>query len=283
MDSHVWIQTVSNGLIIGGIYILMALGLTLILSIMGILQLAHGEIYMLGAYISYSLCTSAHLNIYIAMFISIVGMAIFGVILERALFRPTQGQFFPPLVISLGLSLSLINVVKVSYGLYGRSLPPLAMGIFSIGVPKDRVVAVVFSLAFLLLLALFLKRNKYGLAMVASAQNKEGALLKGISPNVMSALAMAIGCALASAGGTLAASILGLDPYMGSLPQIKGFAIIVLGGLGSLLGSVFGGLVLGLSDGILPVVLGPAAASVAPLIIIVILILIKPQGLFGHD
>ncbi len=283
MDLDVWIQTISNGIIMGGIYILMALGLTLILSIMGILQLAHGEIYMLGAYVSYSLCTSLGLNIYLAMFISIIGMAFFGIILERVFFRPTQGQFFPPMVISLGLSLALINIVKVSYGLYGRSLPPLATGIFDIGVPKDRVVAVAFSLAFLLLLSLFLKRNKYGLAMVASAQNKEGALLKGINPNVMSALAMAIGCALACAAGTLAASILGLDPYMGSLPQIKGFAIIVLGGLGSLLGSVFGGLVLGLSDGILPVVLGPAAASVAPLIIVVFLILIKPQGLFGHD
>ena len=91
--------------------------------------------------------------------------------------------------------------------------------------------------------------------MVASAQNHIGALHKGIDPNLMSALALAIGCALASAAGTFAGSILGLNPYMGSLPLIKGFTIIVLGGLGSLLGTVFGGLILGLSDGILPVVL----------------------------
>lgn len=118
--------------------------------------------------------------------------------------------------------------------------------------------------------------------MVASAQSREGALLRGISPNQMSAMAMAIGCALAAAAGTLAGSILMITPTMGTPPLLKGLVIIVLGGMGSLLGAAIGGIFLGLIDGIIPVVFGPAAASLAPLIIVIVILLVRPQGLFGH-
>jgi branched-chain amino acid transport system permease protein len=144
-------------------------------------------------------------------------------------------------------------------------------------------VAIGFSVVALLLIYAFLKRTRLGLAMVASAQNREGSFLKGINPNVMSMSAMAIGCALAALAGTLAGSILQIQPYMGGLPMIKGLVIIVLGGLGSIPGAVIGGLILGLIDGVVPVFGGAAAAAIAPLVIVVLVLLFRPKGLLGHE
>jgi branched-chain amino acid transport system permease protein len=286
LDASAWIQAIANGFALGWMYVLIALGLTLILSIMGILQLAHGEVYMIGAYVTYFLCVSLGINLYASMIISMVVMGVFGVILEKFLFRPAQRQILPPIVVSLGLTLILMSFAVTQFGLKEKSIPRLAEGslmFFDSAVPKDRIIAVGFAVALLLLLYLFLKRTKYGQAMIASAQSPEGALLRGINPNRMSSLAMAIGCALAAAGGTLAGSILMLNPSMGTFPLMKGLVIIVLGGMGSLLGAAVGGIILGLIDGILPVAFEPGIASVAPFIIVIIILLVKPQGLFGHE
>jgi len=283
---QVWVQAIANGLALGWLYVLIALGLTLILSIMGILQLAHGEVYMIGAYVTYYCSVSFGINLYASMFISMAVMAGFGLFLERFLFRPVQKEMLPPIVISLGLTLILMSTAVVGFGLYERSIPRLAQGSFVFlggSVPKDRIIAVGFAVGLLLLLYLFLKRTKYGQAMVASAQSREGAILRGISPNLMSSMAMAIGCALAAAGGTLAGAILMLTPSMGTLPLLKGLVIIVLGGMGSLLGAAIGGIFLGLVDGIMPVVFNPGITSLAPLIIVILILLARPQGLFGHE
>ncbi|GAH43803.1 unnamed protein product, partial [marine sediment metagenome] len=182
--------------------------------------------------------------------------------------------------------LILTSGAVVGFGLFERSIPRLAHGSFEFlgsAVPKDRIIAVVFAVALLLLVYLFLKRSRYGQAMVASAQNRESALLRGIDPNQMSRLAFVIACALAAAGGALAGSILELAPAMGIQPLVKGLIIIVLGGLGSLLGATVGGIILGLLDGVLPVIVSPVISSVAPLIIVIIVLLVRPQGMFGHE
>jgi branched-chain amino acid transport system permease protein len=286
LPAQVWMQAIVNGFALGWLYVLMALGLTLILSIMGILQLAHGEVYMIGAYVTYYCCVSFGVNLYASMFISMAVMAGFGLFLERFLFRPVRAQILAPIVISLGLTLILMSSAVVGFGLYERSIPRLAQGSFVFlgsAVPKDRIIAVGFAVGLLLLLYLFLKKSKYGQAMVASAQSREGAILRGISPNVMSSIAMAIGCALAAAGGTLAGSILMLTPSMGTLPLVKGLVIIVLGGMGSLLGAAIGGIFLGLVDGIIPVAFSPGLTSLAPLVVVIAILLVRPQGLFGHE
>ena len=283
----VWVQAIINGVALGWLYVLMALGMTLILSIMGILQLAHGEIYMMGAFLVYYL-TRQSIGIYPAIALSMVVMATVGVILERVLFRPRANQdvVLTSIVISTGLTLILSSAAVVGFGLYTKSLPFLISGSFSVagaGVPKDRILVIGFSVAALLLLYGFLKRTRLGLAMVASAQNREGSFLKGINPNQMSMAAMAIGCALAALAGALAGSILQLQPYMGSLPMINGLVTIVLGGLGSIPGAVIGGMILGLLNGILPVMFGPAVAAVAPLVIVILVLLFRPKGILGHD
>jgi branched-chain amino acid transport system permease protein len=285
-SSQLVVQAIINGFALGWLYVLVALGLTLIVSIMGILQFAHGEIYMLGAYVVYFICASTGISIYYAMVISMLAMALFGVLIERILFRPIMGKMLNAIVVSLGLTLILTSAASVFFGLQQRSLPKLASGYFEIHnfvVTQERAVSIVFAIILLLLLYLFLKKTKQGQAMVASAMNPEGALLRGINPNLMSSMSMAIACALAGAAGTLAGSIVQVTPFMGQQPLLKGLVIVVLGGMGSLPGAVLGGMILGLADGIIPVIWGPEAAAIAPLIIVVIIILVRPQGFFGHD
>lgn len=283
----VWLQALANGVALGWLYVLMALGLTLILSIMGILQLAHGEIYMMGAFLVYYVARTG-LGLYPAIVVSMIVMGLVGVMLERSLFRPHPGRdvVLSSIVISTGLSLILTASAVVGFGLYQKSLPRLIDGSFSIagaGVPKDRILAIAFSVGALVALYFFLKRTRIGLAMVASAQNREGSFLKGINPNQMSMAAMGIGCALAALAGAMGGSILQLLPSMGGQPMINGLVTIVLGGLGSIPGALIGGLVLGLMNGIIPVFFGAAVASVAPLVIVILILLFRPKGLLGHE
>jgi branched-chain amino acid transport system permease protein len=213
-------------------------------------------------------------------------MAGFGLLLERALFRPCKKDWLAAVVVSIGLTLILQSGAVVAFGLFERSIPRLARGslsLMNISIPKDRIIAMAIAAGFFAGLYLFLKRTKIGLAMVASAQNQEAASLRGIDPNVMSSLAMSIACGLAAAGGAMAGSILMLSPFMGVLPLVKGLTIIVVGGMGSLFGSVVGGIMLGLIDAMFPVFFGSVFCSIAPLILVILILILKPQGLFGHE
>ena len=281
----IW-QGLINGLALGWIYVLMALGLTLIFGIMHIMQFAHGEIYMLGAYVVFYLTASAGMPLVLATLSAMVVMAVFGLILEKLLFRRLKGEVLSAIVATTGLTLIIQSGAVVMFGLYERSIPMLAAGPLNIlgsAVPKDRIVAVAVAIALSLSLWLFLKKTKYGVAMVASAQSPEGAILQGIGPEKMAALAMAIGCALAAAGGTLAGSLFALSPYMGLTPLVKGLIIIVLGGMGSLPGAFIAGMILGLIDGLVPIFFGHAWAAIGPMLIVIVVLVIKPQGLFGHE
>ena len=281
----IW-QGIVNGLALGWIYILMALGLTLIFGIMNIMQFAHGEIYMLGAYTVFYLSVVYKLPLPVSAGLSIISMAVFGLVLERTLFRRAKDDVLAPIVISVGLTLILQSGAVVLFGLYERSIPRLALGSFNLlgsMVPRDRLVAVIVAVLLSTGLYLFLKKSKYGQAMVASAQSPEGAILQGIGPDKMSALAMAIGCGLAAAGGVLAGALFALGPAMGLAPLVKGLVIIVLGGMGSLPGAMVGGMILGLIDGMVPILFGPAWAALLPLLIVILVLVIKPEGLFGHE
>ena len=167
-------QAVANGLAMGGLYILIALGLTLLLSIMKILQLAHGEVYMIGAYIVYYLAVSFGLNLFVAVLISALAMAAFGLLLERFLFRPCGNDFMAAIVVSIALTMILQSFAVSAFGLFERSIPRLARGAYfflGVAVPKDRVVAMAIASVLAILLYVFLKKTKSGQAMIASAHS----------------------------------------------------------------------------------------------------------------
>ena len=280
------VQGVMNGLALGWIYVLMALGLTLIFGVMDIMQFAHGEIYMLGAYVVFYLTSSLGVPLLPSTALSMVCMGGLGLIMERSVFRPLKGDWMAAVVAATGVTLILQSGAVAAFGLYERSIPVLAEGSVNVlgsVVPKDRLAAVAVAILLSLLLYVFLKVTKYGQAMVASAQSPEGAILQGVSPNKMAALAMAIGSALAASGGAMAGSLFELSPFMGGVPLLKGITIIVLGGMGSLPGAVIGGMTLGLVDGVVPVLASHAWSSILPLILVILVLIVKPRGLFGHE
>jgi branched-chain amino acid transport system permease protein len=280
------VQSIINGLCMGGTYILIGLGLTLILGIMNILQFAHGEVYMLGAFTVYLLTVLHGVNLYLAVVISMVTTAVVGLILERVLLRPLKGQFLSYVCVTTGLSLILQTVVMLSFSKGTKQLPSFWKGSFDVAgvfISRERVVAIVVALFLTLALYTFLKRTKYGLGMIASAQNREGALMQGINPNVMSAMVVAIGSGLAAVGGALGGSIFNLDPYMGGLAFMKGITLIVIGGLGSIPGAVVGGLVLGIAESLLALFFGSQMGIILPLVLVIAFLIFRPRGLFGHD
>jgi branched-chain amino acid transport system permease protein len=287
MSGQEVVESILNGLCMGGTYILIGLGLTLILGIMNILQFAHGEIYMIGAFIVYWLCVLNGVNLYLSVVISMVLTAVIGLILERVLLRPLKGVFLSYVCATTGLSLILQTVVLLIFSKGTKQLPSLWKGSFALGgeitVSKERVIALVIALVLTLALYSFLKWTKYGLAMTASAQNREGALMQGINPYLMSALVVAIGSGLAAVGGALGGSIFNLDPYMGGLGFMKGITLIVIGGLGSIPGAVVGGLVLGIAESMLSFFVGTEMGIILPLILVIAFLIFRPKGLFGHE
>jgi branched-chain amino acid transport system permease protein len=277
-------QATLNGLMMGWIYVLIALGLALIFGILRIIQFAHGEIYMLGAYVSYAL-VGAGLPLWLALPVACVCLGAAGYGLERWCFRRLRGEVHRPIIFSLGLLLVLQSGAVNVFGLTERVLPRLSersLAWAGMELPLDRVIAVGIAVALVALVFGFLRGTRHGLAVVACAENPEGALLQGVDPNVAARIVMSLGCALAAIGGTVAGAILQLSPFMGAQTLSKGLVIIVLGGLGSLGGTVVAGLLLGLSDSLVNVYFGAALAAVFPLLMVIGILLFRPEGLFGH-
>jgi branched-chain amino acid transport system permease protein len=286
LSSTVLVAGLINGLCLAGIYVLIALGISLILSIMNILQFAHGEIYMLGAFVTYFIVVRWNGNVYLAILASMVVTGILGFILERLLFRPLMGKFLPVVCAATGLMLILQTTAVLTFGLDVKHLPPILEGrqrFFGFIIPNDRLIALGISVVLTVAVFTFLRRTRLGLAIMATAQNREGAVLQGINPKTMYATVMTLGSALASVAGAFAGTIFMLDPYMGSSALMKGFTIIVIGGMGSLVGVVAGGLLLGLCDSLVASIWGPEAALIAPLALVIIILVIRPQGLWGHE
>jgi branched-chain amino acid transport system permease protein len=275
-----------NGLCLAGIYVLVALGMTMILSIMNILQFAHGEVFMLGAFATYFVVVRLGGNFIFAILLSMVAMGILGFILERVIFRPLIGKFLPVVCAATGLMLILQSTAILTFGLNQKQIPNIVPGgirVMGFVVPYDRLLALATGIVFTAVLFVFLRRSRLGLAITATAQNREGALLQGINPKVMYAFVMTVGSALAAVGGSFAGSIFTLDPFMGSIALMKGFTIIVIGGMGSIGGVVVGGLLLGLSDSLTATLFSPAVAAIFPLVLVIVVLVTRPKGLWGHE
>jgi len=286
LDAATLAQSVLNGLVSGGIYILVALGLTLVLSIMGIVNLAHGELYMLGAYGVYYLCTIAGLNFFLSLLISTLLVGGLGIVLERFFFRPFRGQLERALIIAMGLILLLQNAVLVTAGGVPKASQSPFSGVLNISgviIPYERLVTILVGLALVSGLFLLIQRTKIGQAMVAVSQDIDAAALQGINIDRISSAAMFLGCALAAVAGGLVGAMFSVAPLMGGFALMKGIAVIILGGLGSIPGAVIGGLIIGLIDGIVPPLLTTHMASMIGFGVIILVLLFRPQGIMGHE
>ena len=275
-----------NALILSSMYILLGLGFTFLFNIMGILNFAHGVIYMIGAYICFVLATMVGMNQWLAMLISVIVVGSFGILLERFVFRPFLGNINLIIVVCIGIITVLKNAISVSQSYNVQVIPPFVEGTIKVGIVSiswERLVIFLIGLSLLILVLLFINKTKQGLQMRAVAQDKEGAILQGINVNFVSALACVIACALAAVAGSLMGSYLTVNPYMGDDIMIKVLEILVLGGIGSINGVLLAGLIVGAMDAFLPIVVSGTQTQAIMLFAIVIILLFKPQGLFGKE
>jgi branched-chain amino acid transport system permease protein len=279
------IQSTIIGLSIGSIYILMALGLTLMFGMMHIINFAHGAIYMLGAFAIYYIFSQWGAPYFAAFVLAMLLLGTFGYLVERSIYRPIKGGIEPTLVALIALTTFLQAAGYPVFGQLDKHVPPVFHGtrnVLGVMISVERLMIIPMAGALVVGLYLFINNTKMGAAMRAIEQDKEAAALQGVNVHVVNGLAFAIGFALAAASGALMAPIFKLDPMMGEQPLLKAFIIIILGGLGSIPGAILGGLMLGLIDSIVATALGAEPAFLLSFVFIILLLLFKPTGLFGY-
>ena len=276
------------GIANGCVYILLATGLNLIFGVMKLVNFAHGQLLMVGAFVAYEITTLTGLNPYASILVSMGSMALIGIVLEKFAFRKVRGtEKLNEIFISLGLIYVFQNVatlfwennynIQIPSPLRGLSLP---LGEVLLG--YDRILAIIIVIIILVGLVLLTKKTKIGLAMRATSQKSDAAMLMGINVNKVYLFTFAVGAALAGAAGALYGILFLFNPASGALPTIKAFAIIILGGLGSIPGAITGGLLYGIAEkttGYLSNGIWEDAVAFALLIAVLV---IRPTGLFGE-
>ena len=281
------IQIVIWGLIVGCIYVLLASGLNLIFGVMKVVNFAHGEFMILGGYVSYWLSILTGLNPYFSIFLSMVVVGVIGVITERVCFHQVLGTSkLNELILSLGLIYVLQNAMSILWTDYPVLIDSpfknmiISFGIVSMGL--DWLIVIGITVLIMVGFYILIRRTKIGRAMRAASQNRVAAMLMGINVEHINMLTFGLGTALAATAGTLLAITTSITPYAGEIPALKAFTIIILGGLGSPVGAVVGGLVYGLVESGAVTVLGGTWRDAVGFIILILALIIRPTGLFGE-
>lgn len=279
------IKIVINGLTSSLVYILMALGFTLIFGIMRIVNFAHGELYMAAAFLVYFLVGSLGWNYYAVVLFAAIAVGLFGAVVERVLFRPFVGRELNGMIMALAVSITLQATAFILFGSDEQSVARPISGVFQLGifmVPRDRIAVGLMALVILGAFYLFMRYTKVGLAMRAVVQDEEIASIHGVRPKVIYPLAFGIGAMLAGFAGALMAPIYTIFPYMGAQPMLKAFIVVILGGLGSVPGAVLGGVILGLAESVFATLINTTVATMVSFGIVVLILLVKPTGLLGR-
>lgn len=279
-----FLQQVLNGLTLGSIYGLVALGLTLVYGILHVPNFAHGALYMVGAYVSYFGMVEIGLNYWVAMVLAAAAVAFISVVCERLVFHPLRHA--PPIhdkIAAIGILLFLEAVVQMFFGADFRRLPTPYTDIFhfmGVTLPAQRVLIICAAFALMAALHLYLKKTMTGSTIVAMAQNREGAFLVGIDANRVAMMTFAIAGALAAVAASLFAPINLVYPAMGHLVLLKAFVIIILGGMGSIPGAIIGGLIIGFAEALGGFYVSSEYKDVMAFVLLVVILSIRPTGLF---
>lgn len=280
------LQILVNGLMASLVYILMALGFTLIFGIMRVVNFAHGELYMMAAYLVYVLTALLGWNYYLSVLIAALALGVFGAALERVLFRRVLGRELQGMILALAISITLQAGAFILFGPNDLSAPRPISGVFDLGpvvISRDRVAIGLSALVVLFAFYAFMRYTKAGLAMRAVVQDEEIASIYGIRPKLIHPLAFGVGAMLAGFAGALMAPVYTIYPYMGLQPMMKAFIVVILGGLGSVPGAVLGGLILGLLESAFATLYNTTVATMVSFAIVVVILLFKPTGLMGRS
>jgi branched-chain amino acid transport system permease protein len=285
MSGEMFLQSLVNGISMGMIYVLIALGLTLLFSIMHIVNFAHGEIYMLGGFASYYLVTRLGIDYFLSLPIAMGMLFMLGIVLEKIVFSRIRGRFMDCLLVTLGLSLIIMSLGWTFFGTEDVFIPSPVSGVFRFGgifIPKQRLLAALIGLFLVGLLYLLIYRSKIGSHMRAIEQDSVAAELFGVNVNKVNRAALGLGFALAAIGGALMGAIFILNPAVGFVPMLKAFVIIIVGGLGSIGGCIVAGLLLGVMDSVITTLLGANIAYAVAFAFLILILIIRPKGFAGH-
>jgi branched-chain amino acid transport system permease protein len=281
------VLTLIWGVAVGCIYILLASGLNIIFGVMKLVNFAHGQFLMIGAYLTWTISVAAGLNAYIAILVSMAAVAGLGVIIERLTFRRVLGtDKLNEIFVSLGLIYIFENAALLIWGDQSQQIKSpfygMSLNLPSISITYDRIVAVFVVVAVLVGFGLLLRKTKIGLAMRATSQINRTAMLMGINVEKIYLVTFALGSALAAAAGGLYGIIFSFNSQTGTMPTIIAFAIIILGGLGSIRGAIVGGLLYGITEQLATLFLGGIWSSAVAFALLIIVLIIRPNGIFGE-
>jgi branched-chain amino acid transport system permease protein len=279
-------QVLINGVLLGGLYAVMALGLALVWGVLNIVNLAHGAFIMLGAYLAWHLYTYLGIDPFLGLPVTAIIMFCVGYALQRGLLNlVVRAPMFNTLLITFGLEVVLTYLAQLAFSADFRTInPPYAGNSIALGplvVPLARLMA--FGVAVVLTVAVwvFLLRTKLGRAIRATAQNLVAARLYGVEPRHLYAVTFGIGIGLAGAAGCLYGTVSQINPYIGATLTAKCFAISIIGGLDNPLGVLVGGLVLGIIESLTVLYVGATFGDVASFGILVLVLIVRPSGLLG--
>jgi branched-chain amino acid transport system permease protein len=280
-------QILVNGVLLGGLYAVMALGLALVWGVLNIVNLAHGAFIMLGAYCSWYLYTRAHIDPFVGLPITAVLMFVLGYALQRGLLNlVVRAPMFNTLLITFGLEVVLTYLAQIFFSADFRTInPPYAGSNWQLGpmtFPVARSAAFVVAIVLTLGMWLFLLHTRLGRAIRATAQNLVAARLYGVEPRHLYAMTFGLGIALAGAAGGLYGTVSQINPYIGASLTAKSFAISIIGGLDNPLGVIVGGLFLGVVESLTMLYIGPTFADVASFGILLLVLIVRPSGLLGR-
>lgn len=281
-----------NGISLGSVYAIIALGYTMVYGIAKMLNFAHGDVIMVGGYVALTVMMNSGAHPVIAVLAAIVVCTVLGVVIERVAYRPLRNAASPlaVLITAIGVSYLLQNVVLLIFGSSPKSfqsvitLPDLKPAGGSLVITAETIVTIVSCIVIMVCLLTFINKSKPGQAMLAVAEDKGAAQLMGINVNRTIALTFAIGSGLAAVAGVLlCSSYPSLSPYTGSMPGIKAFVAAVFGGIGSIPGALIGGILLGVIEILGKAYISSQLADAIVFAVLIVVLLVKPTGLFGKN
>lgn len=287
-----FISYLINGISLGSVYAIIALGYTMVYGIAKMLNFAHGDVIMVGGYVVLTLVTSMGLNPLLAIGASVVVCTVLGVAIERVAYRPLRNAASPlaVLITAIGVSYLLQNVALLIFGANTKSftsvvgVPALVLAGGQLTISGETMVTIAACIVIMIGLTLFIKKSRAGQAMLAVSEDKGAAQLMGINVNGTIALTFAIGSALAAIAGVLLCSAYpSLTPYTGAMPGIKAFVAAVFGGIGSIPGALIGGILLGVIEILGKAYISSQMADAIVFAVLIVVLLVKPTGILGKQ
>jgi len=293
VEISTFLQLFFSGMLQGTTYALVALGLTLIFSILDSINFAHGDMFMLGSFATYYLFSQLGINqlhlpvvptYLVTMVITMVIVGLLGVVIEMGIFHPFIGKHLQGVILTLGLGLILQMSCLMAFGVQDKGASPAFTGITKFSgaiLPNDKISVAFLALILITGLWYLVQRTKLGLALRAVSQDREAASLQGISMRKICAIGFGIGCSLAAGAGALVAPTTFISPFVGEPWLMKSFIIIIVGGMGSIPGSLLGGFLIGITESFWTFFFNVYIASILSFALVIVILLLRPRGLMG--